>query len=150
MASTDIAVIDHEAVTKALLDGIELPEVESGEDASRSIVARILASEDAETVLADSAATPAQEVLGRPLQVYGVRWLRSAYEEGPVVFALLDVADIESGERMTVSCGARNVMAQLLRLDQLGALPVAVVIRKADKATANGYYPLWLAKAEVA
>lgn len=138
---------DEQAIA-ALLDGADLPQVESGEDAARSIMARILASEDVDAVFQDSAAVAAQDVLDETFTLTDFRLMKSSYEDGPNVFGILDAVDVETGESRAITCGARNVMAQAFRLKTLGALPLAVKIRKADKPTAAGFYPLWLARGE--
>lgn len=118
----------------------------NSEDASKAIVARILSAEDEDAVFGmGEKATSADEVIGTPLFLRSVRFALSSYEVGPPVYALLDVAD-DAGEKLTVSCGSRNVMAQVHQLDKLGKLPLAypVQIVRADRPTSAGFYPMWL------
>lgn len=129
-------------------DADELWAQQDPEEAARAIVARILSSEDEDAVFGLGAkATPADEVTDVPLIVRDVRFAASSFEAGPSVYALIDAVD-DSGEKLTVSCGSRNVMAQLHWLKVHGKLPTgyAVTISRAERATAGGFYPMWLRK----
>ncbi len=50
----------------------------------------------------------------------------------------------QEGERLLVSCGGTNVMAQLVALVKAGALPLDVKLTRTTKETRQGYRPLWL------
>lgn len=138
------------AVEAALTAGAELPELEPQDAAAAGmeIAARILRAESVDEVFEQGGATPALEVIDVPLIVNGLRWNRSDYEgEGAKVYALIDATRADSGEELTITCGSRNVMAQLYRLDQLGALNTPVKIVRAERETARGFRPMWLARA---
>ena len=120
------------------------PEFVDPEEASREIVLRILASGDADQVFDQAGTTPCSDILNTPIKITGARAMKSAYESGATMYLLLDVVDLTSGESLLVTCGARNVMAQLYRLTQLDALPVDCRIVPSERPTAEGYRPLWL------
>ena len=145
--STDIVALDTPDAMVSALQGTYVPEVEDPEVIARSIMDRILAAPSADDVLGGGEAVHSQDVLGRPFTLQGLRLLRSAFDAGPGVFAVLDAAMLDSGEKLAITCSGRNVMAQAVRLAQLDALPVDVKIVQADRPTASGYYPLWLHKA---
>ncbi len=131
-------------------DAIDV-EVLDADVASAEIVARILSatSEDEVAAVAEKGTTRAEDVVGLPLVIQAVRFGKSGFENGPAVYALMECVEPQTGERLTVTCGSRNVMAALLKLKQLDALPTKVpwTIKVADKASAGGYYPMWLVKA---
>lgn len=114
------------------------------EEATRAILARILTSETAEDVLATSTAVHAQDLLGVPLEVQGIKWQRSDFQEGTSCYVVMQVTDLNDQTRKVVTCGGKNVMTQLLKLQMLGAFPARARIAKALKPTRNNYYPLWL------
>lgn len=126
------------------LRGNNLPEVEDPELIAQAITERILAAESAEEVLGNAQATHAQDVLNRPFVLHGLRLMRSRYNEGPGVFAVLDAEFGDDGSKEAVTCSGRTVMAQAVQLYRLGALPMSVQIVRAEKETANGFYPLWM------
>ena len=130
--------------------GDDTPEFVDPEQASRDIVMQILAAEDVDAVFDIAGTTPCEEVLDRPLQIDQARAMRSAYDAGATMYLLLDVVDLETGESLKVTCGARNVMAQLYRITQVGKLPVRARISRTDRPTAAGYYPLWLKRVDAA
>ena len=121
----------------------------TSEDAAREIVARILDAQDFDAVLSTGSSTKAEDVLDVPFVLRDVRFQASGFEDGPPVYALIEAVDPETGETLTITCGSRNVMAQALRLKQLGALPTpkAVRIFRTDRPTASGFYPMWLGAA---
>ena len=138
------------AVEAALKTGAELPEMEPQDatEAARAIVARILDAPDVDAVFDQGKATSAVDVLDVPLLILNIRWQRSEYEgEGSTVYALIDAERADNGDELTITCGSRNVMAQLYRLAQLGALGTPVKIVRSEKATARGFKPMWLARA---
>ncbi len=145
--SAELVAIDDPEAMIAAVKGEALPEIEDPETVARQIVERILSSDTADDVLGGRVADSAQEVIDRPFVLRGVRLLRSRFDEGPGVFAVLDVTYLDDGEPGAVTCSSRNVMAQAVQLYRLDALPREVVIRKAEQPTAAGYYPLWLASA---
>ena len=145
MAGSEVEVVQD--WTPFLL-GDEAPEFVDPEQASRDIVMQILAAPDEAGVFDIAGTTAVEDILDRPIQINGAKAMRSAYDAGATMYLLLDAADLETGEQLKVTCGARNVMAQLYRLVQLHALPVRGRICRTDRPTAAGYYPLWLRRLE--
>jgi hypothetical protein len=121
--------------------------IEDPAEIQRQMMERILDSENVEDILGRNAATHAQDMLDRPLMLNSVRYLRSKFKDGLPVFAVMEVTDGETGQPHAVTCSAQNVMTQAAMLWKLDALPIGVVIRRAEEPTANGYYPLWLERA---
>jgi hypothetical protein len=108
-----------------------------------SIVASILAAPDAESVLQQASTTAAEDVLGQRLLIRGQRFNKSDKADGPGFYALIDAVN-DDGEVMLITCGARNVMAQIYRLSELNALPCHAAIVQQEKPTAAGFYPMSL------
>ena len=117
---------------------------------SADIAARILSADSAEAVLAPQTTTPADDLIDVPLRIEGVKWLGSTFQEGPAVYAVVSAVDLRPGQAgaVTVTTGAQTALAQLFRLAQLDAFPVLVRFVRAPKATAAGYYPVWLEMAK--
>lgn len=134
---------DPMEVLAAIAGQAEIPQAPP-EDSTRLIMARILAAPDTDAVLRQGRAVGAEDVLGVVLTITGVRWVRSAYSDGPGVFAAVEAVRDDMGERVVISCGSTNVMTQLWRIWQADAWPVQARIVQASKPTESGYYPLWL------
>jgi hypothetical protein len=114
------------------------------EAVSRAIVHDILTAPSVEDVFRTRELTHARDVLGERLTIHDVRWSRGDYDTGgPGFYAVVDATN-DAGERLQISCGARNVMAQLFRLKQLDALPLPVAIVESGRTTAAGYRPMML------
>lgn len=108
------------------------------------IVARILEAETLDDVFASQETTAAGDVLDKVLTVTDVSYNASDIGEGPGVYAIVTAKDPNTGDNLTISCGARNVMAQLFKCRDLGALPLNVRFKEAAKASSRGYRPMWL------
>ena len=114
------------------------------EAVARAIAQDILTAPTIDEVFARRELTHARDVLGEPLTVLGVRWMQGDYDTaGPGFYAVMEAAN-HDGEKVQVSCGARNVMAQLWRLNELGAFPIQVAIVESGRTTAAGYKPMIL------
>jgi hypothetical protein len=140
---TDVQPIDTIANSEVerFLTSVEAAVMDDPAAISAAIVANILQARTAEDVFGTNDVTPAEDVLGQRLTIRGVRWNRSRYDDGPTVYAMIDAVD-DDGEVLTISCSGRNVMAQLFRLNELGAFPAVCAIVQADRPTAAGYFVL--------
>ncbi len=134
-----------ELIAKVIVGEAELPPNADPEAMSRAIMERILAAESFEDVFTQQSLTPWRSMLDVPVVVRGVHFNRSTIEgEGAPVYAVVDLVD-PNGEAQTVTCGGRNVLAQLVKGLQEGWLvderrPVKLIENK----TAAGYGALWL------
>lgn len=114
------------------------------EMAALDIVRRILAAEDASAVLQQTASIHAKDVLGDVLTILDYQYNESDIaDSGTDFYMLVDCVDA-NGEAFKVTCGAINVMAQLYRLKELGALPLQARFVETEKTTRRGYKPMWL------
>lgn len=117
------------------------------QQAALDMVSRILGAGSVDEVLEGSSAIHAADVLGQNLTIVGVRWNESDLADGAGFYALIDCVD-NNGEGFAVTCGAITVMAQLFKLDELGALPGTFQLVEAAKPTKSGYKPMSLVKGE--
>lgn len=131
MADTDDDVATGEvvlypAVEAALFDGALVDE--DPNRAAREIVQSILDAESADEVLAETEVTHARDMLDEAFVALGVHFHSSDFAgEGSGVYAVIDGAT-KDGDKLTITCGARNVVAQLYRLATLNAFPRPVMI----------------------
>ena len=137
-------VLDSE-VFQRFLSAAETDAVElDPEHVSIDIIGRILKATTVEDVLGGTSATHARDFLDVPFALVGVRFNRSDFgDTGPSFYALLEGADAD-GVPVTVTCGARNVIAQAWKLREMGALPVKVVLKESDRTTRAGFKVMWL------
>jgi hypothetical protein len=145
----DAIEIPPENVELAILgEGEVAISEESAADMSKQIAYRILSAESEDAVLEQAATVGARDILGQPFLIRNVRWLQSKYGEGgPTVFSILEVEMGTDGSRELVTCGGRNVMAQIFQLAKLGKLPSKTPVKFRENETASGYGALWLEKA---
>lgn len=118
--------------------------VQDPQQAALDMVRQILAAETVEDVLKRAEALHARDILDQTIVLTGVRFNESDLGgDGPDFYALLEIVD-ENGEAQVVTCGAITVMAQVWKLNELGALPMRAVLREAEKATKSGFKPMHL------
>lgn len=147
--SSEIAVSDVGAVEQAIATGT-VPELVSDPlEIQRAIFARLANAATVDEILEQGSGLDswANDLEGIAVEVHGVRFNVSTYEQGAPVYAVVDLAVLEgerAGERLLVSCGGVNVMGQLVGMLKLGAFPAQVRIAHAEKPTRQGYRPLWL------
>lgn len=111
------------------------------------IIGRVLDAETVDAVLATDKAISSEDYVGRPFVLLSARFSPSQYEgEGPQFFATMTIAD-ENGEKQVLNSSAGRIIAQVFKLRELDAMPVKVVIGKAERPSRAGYYPLWLERA---
>lgn len=140
--SAELVAIDDPEAMIAALRGEIAPMLDDPEAIAQRMVEQILAADDPDAVLSGlPAADHAQDVIGRGFQLQNVRLLRSRLDDGDV-FAILEGLYLDDGEPAVITCSGRRVMAQAIQLKRLDALPRDVKLRKAEQATAAGYYPL--------
>lgn len=112
------------------------------------ILRALMTATTAEDIIRAGEAVPAAEVLGIPLTIMAIRGSESTFEDGPNLYLHVDAKIRSNGDSITFSCGARDVVTKLIRLDQLRMLPVDAVVQKSAKPTGDGFYPVFLRMAE--
>jgi hypothetical protein len=114
------------------------------EAVSKAIVHDILTAPSIDDVFRTRELTHARDVLGERLTILGVRWMRGDFDTaGPGFYAVVEATNGD-GEKLQVSCGAGNVMAQLWWLAEHDELPISVAIVESGRTTAAGYRPMIL------
>lgn len=108
---------------------------------------RMLSAASLDDLLAPSTLVKAKAVIGRTFIAHGVKFNESDIAGGPGVYAVID-AEFDDG-RVSVGCGARTVMHQLLIMAHRGWLPASVKIVESKRPTPDGYFPMSLAAAPV-
>src|SRR5487761_769307 len=72
-------------------------------------------------------------LLNVPVRIVGVRKAPSDYAHGPGFYLILDLVDLETGEKMAATTGAVGVMAQIVKAAAAGWIPLSVVLREAQR-----------------
>jgi hypothetical protein len=130
-------------VARWILDPDQMAERDP-EESARAILARILSAGTAEEVLASREVTHARDILGEAIEVHAIKWQRSDFQQGSSCYVVMHAKSLNDARDLTITCGGRNVMMQLLKLQSINALPARCRITQSAKQTSNGYLPLWL------
>jgi hypothetical protein len=142
--STDVAELDE--LEQILLGAKELPEVvDDPAEISREIMAQLLAAESDEELETVGSATGWRELAGVPVEIRGFRWRPSAYEEGAAIFFVVNAIRLDTGERVVLTTGSGNILAQLCNMARRGTLVGAVrALEISETTTKQGFRPNWL------
>lgn len=116
-------------------------------EAATAIVDRILGAETIEEVFAVAGTLAADDMLETPFRMSKVEFAESDYEEGSPVYAIITGTTEEDGTEFVLTCGGRNVVAQLASAARFGEVPFALQLERNKKPTKAGFYPLWLKQA---
>lgn len=82
--------------------------------------------------------------IGDQFIIHDMRARESDFE-GPLgVYLILDVTDLQTGEKGLLSCSSQMSMVQLLALKRQDRLPATVQIVEKDKPTKAGFKPIHL------
>lgn len=130
------------------LAGRETVQVQDPDDVVRGIVARTLEAGSLDELLNRQAVVGLRDLMARTLVISDVRWGTSTYEDGLPFYAIIDAADAVTGEKLVVTTGAMQPMAQLYMMKKHNWLPAAVKVDTTAKPTSGGYYPVWLSAPE--
>jgi hypothetical protein len=129
-----VDVIDSEVFQRFLAAADDPANEVDPDQVTIDIIGRILKAASVDDVLGGAGATHARDV----------RFNRSDFgDSGPAFYALLSGADT-NGEAVTITCGARNVIAQAWKLRDMNALPCQVELAESDRPTRAGFKVMWL------
>ena len=126
MTSTELITLEQ--VEDVLLHGGEAEFITS-EDQRADIVRRILASETLEEAFKEVESVPMKQLDGTLITIHGVKWAKSGYQEGPGVYALLDVTQDGDKHHFVSSMGGSSVMTALLWACRHDGFPIKGVPR---------------------
>jgi hypothetical protein len=118
------------------------------EDISLEIALSILEGETVSDVFDRPAPVGTEEVIGQALRIQRVRWMQSQKNANVPIYALIEAVDADTGEKVLITCGATNVVAQLIAAEEHDWLPLDVMFTVPKDPTARGYYPVTLRKLE--
>ncbi len=117
---------------------------EDDDQVQERILASILAANTAQDILRAGDAIPADDLINVPLMVRNIRVSDSTYEDGMDIYLHVEATKLGSDEQVTFAAGARDIVVKLIAMHMRHLLPVPCVIRKKEKATKAGFFPLFL------
>lgn len=147
--STPVTVNEAEAALHSAFDGLTNYEDVDPAQAALDIAKRIMDGDTVDDILGvgeSTDATHAEDVIGIPFTIHEVTWQKSNFNQGLPVYSVAHVTNLLTGQRDVVTCSATNVCSAFLAIQKKGLLPVDVKYVRSDKATAAGFWPLWLRK----
>lgn len=141
----DTASLDKldEILVTGEVDGPEV--IDDPAEISRSIVAQLLSASSDEELQNFGNAVGWKEYLNVPMEIHGFRWQKSSFDEGAPIYFVVQATELESGERLTLTTGSMNVLAQLSNMARRGTLVGGVwMLTESENKTRGGFTPMWL------
>lgn len=138
-----LAELERILVTNERVESID----DDPDKIAAEIVAAILAAENDEQLAAmmGGNAEGWRDLLEVPIQVEGFRWRPSDFELGASLYFVVFGTRLDTGDAIVLTTGSKNAMAQLVNKAKRGVLSGSVMkMHQAEKATARGFFPLWL------
>lgn len=131
-----------QAYAAILGDGEAVPQMADPELVTREILERIMNAETFEEAFRPQTLKAWSDLLGVPVKVLDFK-LNPSGLEGQTVYAVCELELLDgSGSKVTVTCGGKNVMMQLVKALEKGWLGQSVTLM--EKPTSEGYKVLWL------
>lgn len=142
--STDVAQLDE--LEAMLLGTKDVPDVvDDPAEIQREIMAQLLDAKSDEELELVGQATGWRELPGVPMELHGFRWRPSTYEEGSPLFFVVDAVRLDTGQRVALTTGSGNILAQLTNMARRGTLVGAIrALEISDTQTKQGFRPNWL------
>lgn len=109
-----------------------------------NMLAAILGADSWDQLDAPWSTTSTDDAIGVVVTVTDLSRRPSDFAEGLGVYLIVSGYRTETGEPITYTTGSVSVVAQLVRAYAIGALPLTTKLVKAERASANGYYPVHL------
>jgi len=107
----------------AFIRGQQGEVAERDSDPMQRIVEQILNAESAEAVLTPVEVMQAKDMVGVPFVLLDFELQQSEYDAGSPFYVSLAASMPPDGEVQIVNCGHKKVIAQVVKLRELGALP---------------------------
>jgi hypothetical protein len=99
---------------------------ETAEDPYERIIRQVLAADSADVVLTPTEVFQARDLLNQNIVIIDFELNQSEFDAGSPFYATMAVLKSPDDPPMVVNCGHKKVLAQLVRLKELGAFPIQV------------------------
>ncbi len=117
-----------------------IPDVDT-DGASERIVLQILQAETWDDVDAPWDREPKDELIDKEMRIDSIMRRQSSYAGGLGVFLIVRGHLIDDERDVVFTTSSISVVAQLVKLFMLNALPVYAKLLKSERPSANGYWP---------
>ena len=116
---------EYDAALTAWLSGAGGEVSERTTDPMARIIQQVMDAETPDAVLTPVEVQQARDLVNVPLVIMDFELNKSEYDAGSPFYASMVCGMPPDGEPAVVNCGHRKVIAQLVRLKQLGGFPVS-------------------------
>jgi hypothetical protein len=135
----EMATLPADLVKRFADMAFTLPETTG--DGGASMIEQILGATDAADLDANWGTKDPDKLIGEPLTIHSATVSKSDFAEGLGVFLVVEATRENTHEKITFTTGSTMVVAQLVKAYNAGWLPMRAKLVRADRPSANGYYP---------
>jgi hypothetical protein len=138
MSSTDVEVIDGESMGVALYDPAMFPELvdQNPDDVQAAMAARFSRAESIEDLFSILEGSSSKTMVGRKVQINGVKWTGYESDRGVIPMAICDAMDLKTGEVVEFATTSGFLTMFIRRAELIGHLGFQVKI--VEKKTRSG------------
>jgi hypothetical protein len=122
---------------EAYFADLKVPEIQDSAAVEEAILLNILEARTPAEALKGGTLAKASDLIGVPIEIRDVHFNRSAFDSREGAYAVIDAIRGDTGEVLTIGCGARKVMIQAYKFKREGWLPAELEF--AENTTANGF-----------
>lgn len=144
--SKEVATVGAEGSAIAKVDeffrDVRIETDEDPLEVQARIMAQILDAPTIDDAFNLGGAMSAEDLLDVPLRIESVKWQKSSYEQGFVYFAVAFGERLDEAAPVVFTTGAGNIVALLRRAEVNGEFPIQFKMRRKEKATEAGYFPI--------
>lgn len=148
--STDVAVRSkdeiYELLVHALDRSVDITELYDSEQVQLGLAQGILGTESEDAVFGGASLQAWSELLDVPVELHGVHFNPSNVENGPGVYGVVDVTQLDTGERAMRHVGGYRPVAQLLWLWKRDRFPFKCKLSEVAKAKTGQSAPLGIVR----
>lgn len=138
----------YELLVGALDRSVEIEEVYDTEAVQQALAKGILAAESEDQVFGDASLPGWSDILDAPVEVHGVHFNPSQVENGPGIYAVVDLTQLDTGERRTRHVGGYRPVSQLIWLWRRDKFPYRCMLTEVAKAKSGQNAPLGIKRLE--
>lgn len=139
-ASAEVATITDKALLQRFAEMAVMIPAQEGSGAE-AILTQILDATSWEDLDSPWEASPLEDVLNRELVLESAKRLPSTFGGGLGLYLVLTLRDRRTGETFTKTTGSISVVGQVCAAYAKGWMPIGVVWLRAERPSANGFYP---------
>lgn len=141
LQAAEAAAVEVPAVVLAFREWAADIEAGASDTAVLSILTQLAEATTAGDLSAPWETAGTEAILGQAIVITGLKRQPSDFAEGLGFYLVVTGYVVDGGAPVTFTTGSTSVVGQLVRAHHLDMLPIKCRLLRAERPTADGYYP---------